>query len=129
MAAVIIGLIVMVIHFIVGVGTFILLVVVLFFSHKNYVKGLIYKGLTVEEQKIIINKYPPSQDQIIVLGDVHKITFKDIYEKDGKGFDQKVGCEMIFWNKEDIIIDTFDVEKFKNSEKLKATILGRIGIS
>jgi len=129
MAAVIIGLIVMVIHFIVGVGTFIVLVVVLFFSHKNYIKGLIYKGLTVEEQKIIINKYLPSQDQIIVLGDVHKITFKDIYEKDGKGFDQKVGCEMIFWNKEDSIIDTFDVEKFKNSEKLKATILGRIGIS
>jgi hypothetical protein len=129
MVPLIIGLIVMAIHFIVGVGTIILLVVIIIFSHKNYVKGLIYKGLTVDEQKIIINKYPPSQDQIIVLEGVQKITFNDIYEKDSKGFDQKVGCEMIFWNKEESIIDTFDVEKFKNSEKLKATILGRIGIS
>ncbi len=119
----------MAIHFSLGIGILILLIIVQLFAHKSYLKSLVYIGLTIEEHKIIINKYPPSQDQIIVLEDVHKITFEDIYQKNRKGFDEKVGCEMIFWNIEESIIDTFDVEKFKNSEKLKATILGRIGIS
>ena len=129
LAAIIVGLIVMALHFFVGLGVLILLVLVQFFAHKQYVKSLIYKGLTIEEQKIIINKYPPNPDQIILLNDVHKITFEDIYQKDRKGFDQKVGCEMVFWSKEDKKIDTFDVEKFKKSEQLKASIFDRISIS
>lgn len=129
LAAIIVGLIVLPIHFLVGLGVLILLVFVQLFSHKKYVKSLIYKGLTIEDQKIIINKYPPNPDQIILFDGIHKITFEDIYQKDRKGFDQKVGCEMIFWNKEDILIDTFDVEKFKKSEQLKAAIFDRISIS
>jgi hypothetical protein len=129
LAAVITGLIIMAIHFSLGIGILILLIIVQLFAYKSYLKSLVYIGLTIEEHKIIINKYPPSQDQIIVLEGVHKITFEDIYQKNRKGFDEKVGCEMIFWNIDESIIDTFDVEKFKNSEKLKATILGRIGIS
>ncbi len=127
--AIIIGLIIMAIHFFLGLGLLILLVIVQFFSYKKYVKNLIYKGLTIEEQKIIINKYPPNPDQIILLSDVHKITFEDIYQKNRKGFDQKVGCEMVFWDKEDKILDTFDVEKFKKSEQLKVAIFNRISIS
>jgi hypothetical protein len=127
--AIIVGLIVMALHVFLGLGVLILLVLVLYFAHKNYVKSLIYKGLTIEEQKIIINKYPPNPDQIILLNDVHKITFEDIYQKNGKGFDQKVGCEMVFWSKDDKMIDTFDVEKFKKSEQLKAAIFDRLSIS
>ena len=119
----------MAIHFFLGLGLLILLVIVQFFSYKKYVKNLIFKGLTIEEQKIIINKYPPNPDQIILLSDVHKITFEDIYQKNRKGFDQKVGCEMVFWDKEDKILDTFDVEKFKKSEQLKVAIFNRVSIS
>ncbi len=129
LAAIIVSLIVMPIHFLVGLGVLILLVFVQLFSHKKYVKSLIYKGLTIEDQKIIINKYPPHTDQIILFDGIHKITFEDIYQKDRKGFDKKVGCEMIFWNKEDIMIEIFDVEKFKKSEQLKAAIFDRISIS
>lgn len=129
LAAILVGLIVMALHFFVGLGVLILSVFVQFFAHKNYIQSLIYKGLTIEEQKIIINKYPPNPDQIILLNDVHKITFEDIYQKDRKGFDRKVGCEIVFWNKEDKMIDTFDIEKFKKSEQLKAAIFDRISIS
>jgi hypothetical protein len=129
MGAIIIGLIMMAIHFMLGVGILILLVVLGIFSHNNYIKSLVYIGLTIDDQKIIINKYPPNADQIIQFEGVCKISFEDIYQKDGKGFDQKVGCEIIFWNKEDSIIDTFDVEKFKKSEQVKLAIFKRIGIS
>ncbi len=117
------------IHFMLGLGILILMVVLLIFSHKNYIKSLVYKGLNIQDQKIIINKYPPHTDQIILFDGIHKITFEDIYQKDQKGYDQKVGCEMIFWNKEDSIIDSFDVEKFKKSEQVKLAIFKRIGIS
>ncbi len=129
LAAVIVGLIIMAIHFMLGVGILILLVIVQLFAHKSYLKSLIYIGLTIEDQKIIINKYPPNPDQIIPFEGVYKITFEDIYQKNRKGFDEKVGCEMIFWNKEESIIDAFDVEKFKKSEKLKVAVFERIGIS
>ena len=123
------GLVLLAVNIYLGLSVFVLLVLLQLFAHKNYVKSLIYKGLTIEEQKIIINKYPPNADQIILFDGVHKITFEDIYQKDRKGFDQKIGCEMIFWNKDDIMIDSFDVEKFKKSEQLKAAIFDRISIS
>ena len=129
MGAIIIGLIIMAIHFMLGVGILILLVVLGIFSHNNYIKSLVYIGLTIDDQKIILNKYPPNADQIIPFEGVYKISFEDIYQKNGKGYDQKVGCEMIFWNKEESIIDAFDVEKFKKSEKLKVAVFERIGIS
>jgi hypothetical protein len=129
LAAVITGLIIMAIHFSLGIGILILLIIVQLFAHKSYLKSLVYIGLTIDDQKIIINKYPPNADQIIQFEGVCKISFEDIYQKDGKGFDQKVGCEIIFWNKEDSIIDTFDVEKFKKSEQVKLAIFKRIGIS
>lgn len=129
LTAVIIGLIIMAIHFMLGLGILILLVVLGIFSHNNYIKSLVYIGLTIDHQKIIINKYPPNADQIIPFEGVCKISFEDIYQKNGKGYDQKVGCEMIFWNKEDSVIDAFDVEKFKKSEQVKLAIFKRIGIS
>ena len=129
MVAIIIGLLVMAFHFMLGLGTLILLVIVQLFAHKNYLKNLVYIGLTIDDQKIIINKYPPNADQTIPFEGVSKISFEDLYQKDGKGYDQKVGCEMIFWDKEDRIIDAFDVEKFKKSEQVKLAIFKRIGIS
>ncbi len=129
MGAIIIGLIIMAIHFMLGVGILILLVIVQLFAHKSYLKSLVYIGLTIDDQKIILNKYPPNPDQIIPFEGVYKISFEDIYQKNGKGYDEKVGCEMIFWNKEDSIIDAFDVEKFKKSEQVKLAIFKRMGIS
>ena len=121
-----IGLILMPIHFYIGLGIAILFFFLSFYHHKQYLKTLVYTGINVEQNRIVISRVN-NEKLIINYEQVRKITFKNLYQANQRGVETKVGCEMIFWDDKDEIIDSFDYQKFKKSKLIRELILERVG--